>query len=142
MYILLAMLGTISLTISFFIRGITSSEPFAAKLSLSSGFFILAIIVIIFSKIRQGSNFRSPWQTAVKDSDTGDEQFKFSAKQFIVVFIGGLSEFLTSYASILSLGAAKSYNINLGVSTSIATLDVVSVTILSYLLYNQRINIF
>lgn len=65
-YLIWSVLGACLLAMASFIRGVESTEPFAAKFSLSVGYLILSSILIIYHKIKNSKTFKDPWMQKIE----------------------------------------------------------------------------
>ena len=70
-----------------------------------------------------------------------EEKWRFSCCQLFGILLGGVCEFGTSLCSILAFGKAASNGINAGVAGVLIPLSGVIVSIASYFLFGERLQI-
>ena len=97
-------MGSVSLAMGSFVRGIVSDKPLPAKFTLSLFYLALASLQINFYKRRLGTGFKYPWQ---RQTDG-----EFCMKQLMAVCVGGFSEFLSSVCTLMTLNAATNAHVN------------------------------
>lgn len=85
------------MALSSMIRGVESATPLPAKFTCSLFYIILSSLMIIYYRVKEGSNFRLPW---TKEDGT------FSGKQFFAIVLGGTCEFFVQIAVIMCFNAA------------------------------------
>ena len=138
LYLVAAAFGAIFIALSCLLRGIESSKPLPAKYCLSLSYLFYSILCLIWQRCRLGKNgFRWPWNRMQEHNN----REKFDCKQFLMTMLGGISEFVVSVAVLMSLSACLGENINQGVVASILVVNVVIVSIGSYLLFNELLSV-
>ena len=131
-YLFWALFGSACLAVGSFIRGTCSERPLPAKFALSLVYLILSTLQIYIYKLKHGSNFKYPWRR--------QSNGKFSCTQFFILALGGICEFLSSVAMLMTLNLAMESNVNQGIATSIMIVLTVEVTFLSYYFFGETIS--
>ncbi len=110
-YLLWAVIGSCSLSLASFIRGIESANPLQAKFALSLAYMIIASIHIQYVKHRLGDKFVYPWYHRSNPTNPISEKV-FCHWQLIGILIGGTAENGSSLAVLLTFNAAANAGIN------------------------------
>ena len=101
------------MALSAVLRGVESGKPLPVKFSLSVAYLILSTLMFSYYRFKLGSDFHYPWmQRMFALSASEPTRYTFSCKQFMAIIGGGVSEFITSIAIIMSFNAASKANIN------------------------------
>ena len=124
-------MGSVSLALAMFIRGIEATNPLPAKFALSLAYTIISLLHMMYLRCRQGDAFLFPWQR---------EDQSFSKLQFGAVMLGGVVEFLSSIGVMMALDAASEAGINQGISTAIMVIMTVEVTVFSFFFFHETIS--
>ncbi len=140
-YLLWAVIGSCSLSLASFIRGIESANPLQAKFALSLAYMIIASVHIWYVKHRLGDKFVYPWYHHKSDPNNPNAEKIFCHWQLIGILVGGTCENGSSLFVLLTFNAAANAGINQGIGTSIMVAMTVFVTISSFIFFRERISV-
>ena len=149
--------ASVLFTISAVLRGLESHNIWVAKGGLGVAYVTAGLVYFSLKKIHRMTTGSQepvfPWYEKVTPADckmdtndTSDSsdsscEYQFKARVLGVLALRGVFEFCGGISYIICLKMAMEYGVNQGVSSCMLSMAGLIITVMSSLIYNERLNV-
>ena len=149
MYLVWSTVASLLMALTSYLRTLVATTPYSTFFTLSFSYLLMALASLSVGKVKDGRNFLMPW-TRVVSEPAGQERENpenestrrvFSKLQCLMLFLGGMGEFGISLMMVLAFNKADEFGINAGVAGVLTPFSSFLVSIISYCLYKEGLQV-